>query len=120
MHTTYIARIANEINRVYAYCIGQEKSKFEQLKPEEIENIKIGVKFCLANPTTTPEEIHAKWRETKLAAGWSYGPIINLHLKQHPNMINFYNLPISERIKDHIFVALVKELNNLFQQLKIS
>jgi hypothetical protein len=46
----------------------------------------------------------------KLDAGWKYGPVNNAETKEHPYLVPFYQLPVEEQAKDHLFKSIVSGL----------
>lgn len=57
-------------------------------------------------PPTTPEKEHDSWWLAYEKMGWRYGPVRNRVAKTHPDMVQFGDLPKSERDKDAVFLAL--------------
>lgn len=55
----------------------------------------------------TPEQSHELWYAHKLAEGWKYGPVKNPETKEHPCMVAYQELPADQRVKDHLFRAVV-------------
>lgn len=68
----------------------------------------------ISGEVTTAQDLHNKWRRSKLSAGWSYGPVKSYELKQHPNLIagGYDALPAQERLKDVLFLAVVQSFTN--------
>ena len=44
--------------------------------------------------------VHDVWAEGRLAEGWTYGPLRDDALKQHPGLVDYDELPESEREYD--------------------
>lgn len=44
--------------------------------------------------------VHEVWAQTRIRQGWSYGPMRNDELKQHPCLVPYDALPDSEREYD--------------------
>ena len=109
MKTLAIARICHEANR--GLQIEQAdpsvpvSPSWDDLDVETQESIIQGVEGVLEG--NTPEQSHAGWIEFKLVNGWSYGPVKDLELKQHPCLVPYGELPASQRLKDHLFSAIV-------------
>lgn len=59
----------------------------------------------------TPEQSHENWMRFKLDHGWVLGPVKDEATKQHPNLVPYGDLPASQRVKDHLFVAIVLALS---------
>lgn len=44
--------------------------------------------------------MHEVWAQTRISQGWSYGPVRNDELKQHPCLIPYEELPEEEKEYD--------------------
>lgn len=55
----------------------------------------------------SPEESHAAWTKFKFDHGWTLGPVKDQAKKEHPLLLPYDQLPVSQQIKDHLFVAIV-------------
>lgn len=111
MDSTQIAEIAYEINRAYCEAIGDSSQVSWSDTNEEVKVSAVnGVEFCRAQkPTPTPEDNHINWMELKLASGWRYGEIKNETEKTHPCLVAHAALPLAQRVKDHLFIAVVEQ-----------
>jgi len=105
----WIAEMAHEVNRAYAEMIG-DYSLVEWEKSPEWQKATVlnGVEKHLNNPQMSAESSHKSWMDFKKADGWKYGPIKDPEAKEHPCMLPYSDLPISQRMKDYIFAAVVK------------
>lgn len=60
------------------------------------------------------ENAHEVWAAARKAEGWTYGPVRNDALKQHPDMLPYSALPDSEKAYDRLMavntIKLVKKL----------
>jgi hypothetical protein len=72
-----------------------------------------GVIFKLKNLQATPEDMHISWMKDKQTAGWKYGLVKDEVKKEHPCMVEYSQLPVEQRAKDHIFASIVKSLAHL-------
>lgn len=59
----------------------------------------------------TPEQSHEGWCNFKIDHGWSWGPTKDETLKEHPLLVPYADLPESQKVKDDLFVAIVKALS---------
>jgi len=66
-----------------------------------------GVTEVLANPDAPASARHEAWLEEKKQNGWKFGPIKSAQTKEHPCYVLYSELPLEERIKDHLFHAVV-------------
>lgn len=59
---------------------------------------------------SSPEQMHDNWTRFKVAHGWTLGPVKDEATKRHPLLIPYADLPESQQVKDHLFVAIVRAL----------
>lgn len=55
-------------------------------------------------------EIHTSWLSERKQAGWTYGPVKEVYLKQHPCMVLYEDLLPEHRKEKEIFVLTVREM----------
>lgn len=102
-----IARICHEVNRAYCITQGDESQPKWVDAPEwQQASAMNGVNFHLEGDKT-PEESHASWLAEKEAAGWKYGKVKDEVKKTHPCFLPYERLPKAQRVKDHLFTAVV-------------
>lgn len=107
-----IARVAHEANRAYCKTLGDESHQSWDDTPEFIRaSTRAGVKAKLERPAISSKESHQAWMNYKLAEGWRYGPVKDLELRTHPNLVAYGELPLAERRKDVLFGAVVVALS---------
>jgi len=112
-----VARVAHETNRAYCESIGDNSQRPWSLAAEwQRESAVNGVQFQIgerkAGRVPPPEAQHEAWLADKKAAGWVYGAVKNEAIKQHPCMVPYAELPIEQRMKDYLFVAVVTAFLN--------
>lgn len=64
----------------------------------------------MANPNAIPSDSHDNWMKQKLADGWQFGSVKDAVAKTHPCLVPYDALPIDQRVKDHLFAAVVRAL----------
>lgn len=103
-----IARVCHEANRVLQMADGEEDLSYNwHLASDEQKNSSIeGVKTALEGASAIA--LHDAWCQRKLADGWVYGETKDEGMKTHPCLVPYLRLPESQRIKDHMFRAIVK------------
>lgn len=106
-----IAKVCHEVNRAYCLSMG-DTSQLPWDEAPEWQRVSCihGVAHHLEHPDTTPEGSHAVWLAEKVADGWTYGPIKDVEKKTHPCVVPYAQLSASDRAKDYIFRAIVREL----------
>lgn len=113
MNAEQIARVCHEVNRAYCAATGDTSQlSWDEAPDWQRESAIAGVKAVIAHPNPTPEGSHENWLAHKRADGWTYGPKKDPTTKQHPCMVPYDQLPLEQRMKDHLFIAVVQSLNN--------
>ena len=99
------ARAALEANRAYYLALGDISQPAWDEAPEwQRTSAMKGVEGALAG--NSPRQSHEGWLAEKVATGWKYGPVKSPEKKEHPCMVPYEELPLSQRMKDHIFIAV--------------
>jgi hypothetical protein len=101
------ARAAHEVN--LAYCAAMRDHSqlpWEYAPPWARESAIKGVEGALAG--ATPEQSHASWLEEKRRTGWKYGPVKDAEKKEHPCFLPYAELPAAQRVKDELYVTVVR------------
>jgi RyR domain len=109
MNVLQIARICHETNRAYCQSIGDESQKMWEVADQWQRDSAIkGVEFSLANPDAPASANHESWLVEKESTGWKYGPVKDAEKKEHPCFVPYSELPVEQRLKDHLFKAVVR------------
>ena len=102
------ARICHEANRAYCLTLGDESQPSWEDAPDwQKESAVNGVQFHLDNPGAGPAASHENWLQEKEAAGWTYGEVKDPEAKTHPCYLPYLELPVEQRLKDSLFIAIV-------------
>ena len=105
-----IARVCHEVNRAYCEALGDFSQVAWEDAPEWARSsARMGVDLHTMGDFG-PEASHISWMKQKLEDGWKYGPIKNPHIKEHPCIVAFSELPKEQQAKDFIFRAVVHAL----------
>jgi len=112
-----IARLAHDVYRAYMTGAAKVSLPFDSLDPHTKESLLDGVKGVLEGAVTTPQQSHENWMRFKADAGWIHGEEIDHERKQHPCICSFEQLPITERMKDYLFVFSVKAANAMYERV---
>jgi RyR domain len=109
--TMIIAKVCHEVNRGYCEAIGDKSQPPWDEAPEwQKKSAVTGVQFKLDNPDATAEDQHQSWLDGKAADGWIYGAVKDPAKKEHPAFLPYANLPQEQKIKDHLFAAVVEAM----------
>ncbi len=109
-----VARIAHELNRVYCEEMGDSSQlPWEDAPGWQRDSALKGVEFHVENPGSDGSASHESWLREKEAAGWVYGPVKDEGKKEHPCMVGYLELPLEQRVKDHLFSGVVDALRGL-------
>ena len=110
----HIAIVAHETNRVYCAQIGDFTQYPWANAPQWQKDSSInGVQFHLDNPDAGCSGSHENWLKVKEADGWKYGEVKDAEKKEHPCFVPYGNLPESQKVKDALFVGVVRALKML-------
>ena len=114
MNIKQIAEVAHETNRIYCQTIGD----FSQPKwvdaPDWQKNSAInGVAFHFTNPCAGCAASHESWLKEKLADGWKYGKVKDPEKKEHPCCVPYDELSSEQKVKDALFVGVVRAMKVL-------
>jgi hypothetical protein len=106
-----IARVCHEANRAYCSTIGDHShATWDMAPPWQKDSAVAGVKAAIADPARTPAKSHEEWAEHKRKAGWKYGPEKRPEVLEHPCLVPYEELSTEQRIKDALFLAVVRTL----------
>lgn len=102
-----IAKMCHEANRAYCFSIGDDSQKPWEESPNWQQQSAINGVVYYLETRATPEEMHQNWMKEKEDDGWVYGEIKDPKKKTHPCMVDYHELPQSQRKKDYIFQNIV-------------
>lgn len=101
------AKASHEANRLYCASLGDHSQVAWEDAPEwHRDSLRKGVAGALGG--NTPEQSHEGWLAIKRRAGWIWGPTKDTDLKTHPLMVPYADLPPEQRVKNAIFVSVVR------------
>jgi hypothetical protein len=105
--TNLVARVIHEANRVLQAQTGEEVSPpYDQAPHWQKDSTILGIHAALEG--RTPEELHEGWCDIKRKDGWVYGKVKDAETKTHPCLVPYSELPAEQKVKDHMFSAIVK------------
>jgi hypothetical protein len=106
-----IARVCHEVNREYCMGLGDYTQPMWDAAPQwQKDSARKGVELHLHNPESSARDSHESWMKQKLAEGWVYGEEKNPEAKTHPCIVPFDELPVTQRLKDYVFMGIVKAI----------
>lgn len=109
-----IAQVAHETNRAYCSTIGDDSQPTWEDAPDwQKESAINGVQFHLENPNAGCSGSHENWLKVKYADGWKYGEVKDPEKKEHPCCVPYEELPEQQKVKDALFVGVVRALKVL-------
>ena len=108
------AIMAHEANRAYCELLGDESQvPWQNASQNQKDSALAGVTSIWERPSSTPEESHEGWLAHKEADGWVYGEVKDEDARTHPCMVDYEDLPESQRLKDSLFGAVVRAVLRL-------
>lgn len=106
-----IAKVAHEVNRAVKKFYGEEEIPSWADSTGGLRNrAMVGVEKIIANRAITASQLHEEWVKTMLQDGWTHGPVLDSISKRHPNMVRYDDLPDTQKLKDHIYLAIVSSM----------
>jgi len=112
MEIKNMAMICHETNRAYCISIGDNSQPRWEDAPEWQKTSAIaGVTFRLEHPQATAADMHQSWLNQKMKDGWRYGAVKNAETKEHPCFVPYSDLPYEQKVKDHLFKAVLDAVN---------
>ena len=117
MNIEKIAEVAHETNRAYCESIGDNSQlSWASAAEWQRESSIKGVKFSIDNPDAPASAQHEAWLEDKYAEGWKYGKVKSEGKKEHPCCVPYDELPIEQRVKDSLFIGVVRAMTVLLRE----
>lgn len=106
-----VARVCHEANKALQYIHDDPapSQPWDCELPEVRQSVIEGVR--LARDGCTPERHHQAWMDYRLARGWTYGPEKDPAARTHPCLVPWERLPLAERDKNRVFLAIVQALD---------
>lgn len=106
-----IARVCHAVNRAYCETLGDtSQPRWDDAPAWQTTSAINGVAFAASHPDATPADSHKSWLAEKVKAGWVLGPVKDPVTKEHPCMLPYDQLPLEQRVKDHLFLAVVRAM----------
>jgi hypothetical protein len=106
-----IAAVCHEANRQYCRSIGDDSQvPWSQASGGIQASAVQGVRDVISGEASTPEQAHERWMAFKRDQGWVYGPEKSEVAKTHPCLRPYGELPLSQRTKDRLFMAVATAL----------
>ena len=111
MEVDAIARVVHEANSAYCVAIGDPAlPSWNDLDETYRNSTRFGIKKVLSG--STPEEQHESWMKERVSQGWVCGTKLDRANKIHPNLVPYDQLPLDQRKKDKLFIAIVNALTS--------
>lgn len=113
MELEQIAQVCHEANRAYCMALGDLSHQEWRNAPEwQRKSAIAGVKAVIEGGIYSDEKLHENWMKDKVADGWVYGQVKDANKKTHPCIRPYNEIPLQERVKDALFLAIVKTLKD--------
>ena len=104
-----IAKLCHEANREFCASIGDASQKpWEEAPQWQKDSVIVGIQTLLRYPDFNAEDLHQAWVDHKAESGWVFGPRKDETAKTHPCMIAYGELPVAQKSKDLLFIAMVR------------
>ena len=104
-----IARVCHEVNRIYCETLGDfSQVPWESATKSQVNSTINSIDYYINNPLANPIDLYGSWMEEKKKQGWKYGIVEDTEKKEHPCMVYYEELPEEERIKDKLFISVLR------------
>ena len=101
------ARAAHKVNNAYCLAVGDAPAPdWEDMTNAQRAGVIQGAAHALRGGTLA--ESHALWMASRLAEGWTLGPVKSFTAKTSPCLVPYDDLPLVQRVKDALFQAVVR------------
>lgn len=105
-----VAEIVHNSLRVYCAALGEAQPLWHELPQDLKDSVIAGIKIYVQHPFLTAEQSHWCWMQRKYNEGWQYGTHKSVEGKIHPLLRPWKELPTNQRVKDHLFKAIINSL----------
>lgn len=106
-----IARVCYATNREFCLVSGDPvPAPWDEITEDARQGYAKGVQYRLSNPLAPAAAQHDEWCRSKAEDGWTHGPVKDEGARQHPNLVPYQALPLSQRLKDTLFKGVVVAL----------
>ena len=107
------AQVCHEALRAFSQTLGDNSLlPWDQAPEWQRESSREGVRFQFAQFAKgiepSPSATHDDWLRQKRADGWKHGSAKNEKSKEHPSLVAYADLPLTEKQKDYLFVAICR------------
>jgi hypothetical protein len=103
-----IAHVAHEAYRAYCRTLDEFTKMPWQYAPKWQHDITLScVRYAIATPNSSPQQVHDHWLAVMYEAGWSYGADFNEANHTHQYVLPYDKLPTKRRRKYALMVAIV-------------
>lgn len=104
-----IAKVAYQANKAFSESNFDFSHKGWEDETDEVrEGFVHAVIRIFNNPKISPIEMHEAWKKDKIEQGWRYGESKDIKGRTHPCIAPYDKLPLFERLKDDLFINIVK------------
>lgn len=109
LNVEQIAKTCHEANRAYCRSNGDDSQPAWEDAPDwQKESAMDGVRNVIDHPDQTPASNHWNWMQKKISDGWKYGKKKDPDKKEHPCLVAYEQLPKEEKVKDELFLSIVR------------
>ena len=111
LHVTKVARVTHQLNKAYCEMLEDNSQLDWERSPQwQKQSAVDGVLFHSQNPDASDSASHDNWMKDLAKAGWTYGPEKSPEKREHPCMVPFDELPVTQQLKDKLFRQTVHAL----------
>ena len=117
MNVEQIARVCHAANREFCRTNGDfSQQPWEETDESHRHSTINSVEFALSNPDAPASAQHYAWLQERESKGWTHGRVKDAAKKTHPCMVPYHELSVEERVKDHLFRAIVNAFRGVISE----
>ena len=109
------ARVLHAMMEAYKSAVGQPSNfgfSYDALPHEIRKSIVRALGDVEDGEITTPEQLHDRWVDSRVALGWTGGIVRDDEQKAHPAIGKLWEeMPLVDQTKDRLFLAIVRALS---------
>jgi hypothetical protein len=111
MHVAQVAYNAMlELQILHGVFKDEDVRFWDEMDEDERKAVCDAVRYTINNRIEGAQLRHIKWVKRQLKAGWTRGTVFNEEKKWDPNVCEWEKLPVIERHRQRLFVAVINSL----------
>ena len=101
------SKLVHALNNSICALNGEEQVEWEDAPAYMREGLQMAIKHGFEKGVD-PRQGHEDWMASRIAQGWTLGPVKSIENKVSPCLIPYDDLPYEQRVKDSIRAGVVE------------